>query len=94
MTENIFKQLTTCESLHELEADHTGGSRTAKTSGMELFVAMVNSFYQCTIVTKISVLDVETVPPEHTGLDDKAFQLSASLFLKVDSKQHYFLMSS
>ena len=60
---------------------------------MALFVAMVKSFYQQTTVTVILVLDVETVPPEHTGLDDKAFQLSASSFLKVDSKQYYFLMS-
>ena len=60
---------------------------------MALFVAMVKSFYQRTTVTMILVLDVETVPPEHTGLDDKAFQLSASSFLKVDSKQYYFLMS-
>ena len=37
---------TTCESLHELEADHRGGSRTAKTSGTELLVEIVNSFYQ------------------------------------------------
>ena len=56
-------------------------------------MVMVNSFYQWTIVTKTSVLDVETVPPEHTGLNDKVFQLSASPFLKVDRKQHYFLMS-
>ena len=86
MKRNPFKQLNTCESLHELEEDHRGGSRAAKASGMELFVEMANSFYQWTIVTKFSALDVETVPPEHTGLDDKAFQLSASTFLKVDSK--------
>ena len=60
---------------------------------MELFVAMVNKFYQWTIVSKTFVLDVETVPPEHTGLDDKVFQLSASPFPKIDSKQHYFLIS-
>ena len=89
MKGNIFKYITFCESLHEPEADHRGGSMTP---GIELFMAMVNSFYQWTIVTKIYVLDVETVPLEHTGADDKAFQLSASLFLKVDSKQHYFLM--
>ena len=58
---------------------------------------MVNSFYQWTIVTKFSVLDVETahppiIPPEHKGLDDKAFQLSVSPFVKVDSKQDFFLM--
>ena len=46
MKGNLFKQLTTCESPHELEADHRSGSRTAKASGMELFVSMVNSFYQ------------------------------------------------
>ena len=56
-------------------------SRTANASGMVLFATMVNSFYQWTIVTKISVLNVETVPPEHTGFDDKAFQRSTSSFL-------------
>ena len=34
---------------------------------------MLHYCYQWTIATKFSVLDVETVPPEHTGLDDKAF---------------------
>ena len=53
---------------------------------------MVNSYYQWTIVTKISVLVVETVLPEHTGLDDEIFQLSTSPFLKVDSNQRYILM--
>ena len=66
-----------------IETDYREGSRTAKTSGIELFIAMVSNFYQWTIVTKIS---------EHTGFDDKAFQLSASPFLKVGSKQHCFLM--
>ena len=70
-----------------------GGSRTAMTSGMELLVEMVNSFYQWTIVTKFFFLDVEIVPPEHTALDDKAFKLSASHLLKVDSKQDSFIMS-
>ena len=93
MKGNTFKQLTTCKSLHELETDDRGGSRTAKTSGMELLIEIVNSFCQWTIVTKFSVLDVETVPLKHTGLDDKYFQLSASPFLKVDSKKDYFLMS-
>ena len=45
------------------------------------------------LLLQSSVLDVETVPPEHTGLDDKAFWLSTTPFLKVDSKQDYFLMS-
>ena len=40
---------------------------------MELFVAMVNSFYQSSIITKTSALDVETFRPDHTGLDDQAF---------------------
>ena len=73
MKGNTFKQLTTCKSLHELEAYHRGESRAAKTSDMELLVEMVNSLYQWIIGTKFSVLNVETVPPEHTGLDDKAF---------------------
>ena len=80
-----------CESLPELEAGHRGGSRTATTSGMELFVAIVSSFHQWTIGTKTSVLDVETTLG-HPGLD-MAFQLSANPFIKVDSKHHYFLMS-
>ena len=71
---------------------------TATTSGMEMFVAMINRFYLGTFVTKISLLGVETVPPpEHAGLDGKVFQLSTTPFLKVDIKQHYvlhyFLMS-
>ena len=52
-----------CKSLLQLEVEHRGGSRTAVTSAVELFVAMVNSFYQWNIVMKISILDVETVPP-------------------------------
>ena len=67
MKGNTFKWLTTCESLHELEADHSGGSRTAKTSGTELLLEMVNSLYQWTIATEFSVLDVETVPLEHSS---------------------------
>ena len=82
MKGNIFKKPTTCESLHELEADHRGGSRTAKTSGMELFVAMVSSFYQWTIVTKVSVVDVETVTPEHKGLMIRHFSILQALFSK------------
>ena len=39
-----------------------------------------------------SVLDVETVASEYTGLDYKAFQFSASPFLKVYSKQHYLML--
>ena len=69
-----------------IEADHRGENATITTSGMELFLTIVNNFYQGTFVTKISVLDVGTVPHEHTGLDDKVFKLSASPFLKVDSK--------
>ena len=82
MKRNTFKELATCESLHELEADQGGGSRTAKASGMELLVGVVNSLYQWTIATKFSVLDVETVHPEHTGLDDKTFSFLKALFPK------------
>ena len=50
MKVNTFK--STCESLHELEADHRGGSKTAKTSGMELLVELVDTLYKWTIATK------------------------------------------
>ena len=38
-----------------------GGSRTAATSKMELFVIIVNGFQPLTIMTKCSILDVATV---------------------------------
>ena len=73
MKGNTFKKLTTCESLHELEAGYRGKSRATKKSGMELLIEMVYSLYQLTIAINFSVLDVEAVPSEHTVLDDKAF---------------------
>ena len=38
-----------------------GGSRTAVTSKMELFVITVNGFQQLTIITKCSILDATAV---------------------------------
>ena len=38
-----------------------GGSRTAATSKMELFVIIVNGFQPLTITTKCSILDVTAV---------------------------------
>ena len=38
-----------------------GGSRTAATFKMELFVIMVNGFQPLTIITKSSILDVAAV---------------------------------
>ena len=38
-----------------------GGSRTAATSKMELFVIIVNGFEQLTIITKCFILDVAAV---------------------------------
>ena len=38
-----------------------GGSRTAGTTKMELFVIIVNGFQPLIIITKCSILDVETV---------------------------------
>ena len=54
----------------------------------------INSFYQKNIVTKTSVLDVETVLSSSggPGLDDKAFGLSTSTFFKVYSNHPYLLM--
>ena len=42
-----------------------GGSRTAATSKMELFVIIVNGFQPLSIITKCSILDVAAVldPP-------------------------------
>ena len=81
MKRNICKQLTTCESLCELEPDHRGGSGTAKTSGMELFVAMVNSFYQWTIVTKISLSWMSRKSPLNTqGLMIRLLSFLQALF--------------
>ena len=42
-----------------------GGSRTAATSKMELFVMIGNSFHPLTIITKNSILDIAAVldPP-------------------------------
>lgn len=61
MKGNIFRYFTTCESLLELEVNHRGGSRVAATSGMDLFVATANSFYQLFMVKKTYALDVETL---------------------------------
>ena len=46
-------------------AKFRGGSRTAATSKMELFVIIVNGFQPLTIITKCSILDVAAVldPP-------------------------------
>ena len=45
-----------------------GGSRTAATCKMELFVIIVNSFQPLTIIKKSSILDVAAVldPPLET----------------------------
>ena len=45
--------------------DFRGGSRTAATSEVELFVIIVNDFQPLTIITKSSTLDVAAVlePP-------------------------------
>ena len=39
----------------------SGGSRTAATSKMELFVIIVKGFQPLTIITKCSILDVAAV---------------------------------
>ena len=45
-----------------------GGSRTASTSKMELFVIIVNGFQPLTIITKSSTLDVAAVLDPPLGL--------------------------
>ena len=79
-----------CESLAELEADHRGRYGTPTTFGMELFLALVNSFNRLAVVTKISVLDVETVPSP--PLDTQGLMIRLFSFLKVDSKHHFFFI--
>ena len=70
----IFKRIfifcaVKCEKSQEcLQQSHLvirGGSRTAATSKMELFVIIVNGFQWLTIMTKCFILDVEAVldPP-------------------------------
>ena len=47
--------------------DQRGGSRTAATSKMELFVIIVNGFQPLTIITKCTILNVTAVldpPPD------------------------------
>ena len=48
-----------------MHKSHSGGSRTAVKSKMELFVIIVNGFQPLTLITKISILDVAAVldPP-------------------------------
>ena len=48
-----------------------GGSRTAPTSKMELFVIIVNGFKPLTIITKCSILDIAAVldPPLVSNTD-------------------------
>ena len=48
-----------------LDSVYRGGSRTAATSKMELFLILVKGFQPLTIITKKSILDVAAVidPP-------------------------------
>ena len=48
-----------------------GGSRTAATSKIELFVIIVNGFQPLTIITKCSILDVAAVLDPPLGKVDK-----------------------
>ena len=53
-----------------LETGFRGGSRTAATSKMELFVIIVNGFQSLTIITKSFSLDVAAVLDPPLGLSD------------------------
>ena len=50
-----------------------GGSTTAATSKMDLFVIIVNSFQPLTIITKCSIFDIAAVldPPLRTCVDQR-----------------------
>ena len=61
-----FVALKITETVHSLNyfrsyCIHRGGSRTAATSKMELFVIIANGFQSLTIITKCSILDVAVV---------------------------------
>ena len=53
----LLTQIVWCMKLKQ----NRGGSRTAATSKMELFVIIVNGFQSLTIITKCSILDVAAV---------------------------------
>ena len=59
-------------ALRKSSVIYRGGSRTAATSKMELFVIIVNGFQPLTIITKRSILDVAAVldPPLHIYLTE------------------------
>ena len=62
---------------------YRGGSRTAATSKMELFVIIVNGFQPLTFITKCSILDVAAVLDPPLGLGDTRVSDSHPPF-KVD----------
>ena len=56
-----------------------GGSRTAATSKMELFVIIVNGCQPLTIITKCSILDVAAVlDPPLTPLSNRDFIIKSN----------------
>ena len=56
---------TVSNYLYSVNMVHRGGSRTAATSKIELFVIIANGWKPLTIITKCSILDVVAVldPP-------------------------------
>ena len=69
------------EKRKKTRTDHRGGSRTAATSKMELFVIIVNGFQPLTMITKSSMLDVATV------LDPPLDQYTLKCFTLSEKKQ-------
>ena len=61
----VFKQTLQCLFIHisctMLGNVYRGGSRTAATSKMELFVIIINGWKPLTMITKHSILDVAAV---------------------------------
>ena len=61
MNTNIQEDFEICISLPLRITENTGGSKTAASSKMERFAAIVHGFQPLTIITKRSILDVAAV---------------------------------
>ena len=69
-----------------------GGSRTAATTKMELFVIIVNGFQSLTIITKCSILDVAAVldPPLEDVYEDLSKDKEMFDFIHYSAESKYY----
>ena len=64
------KKILTC---HYRAYSHRGGSRTAETSKMDLFVIIINGFQPLTSIKKRSILDVAAALDRFSESSNKDF---------------------